>query len=859
MTSLVDALNEWIAARPLWQQTVIGQLASGIEFAPDDYRRIAEMLIEATADNDGSTTPPRIEPAEIRDQRVRLASIEVIGGVNALVPQQILDFGPTGLTVVYGDNAAGKSGFARILKHAIQARGGVEVLSDVFSEQQNQIPMATVTATVATNPSQDFAWTDDTSSLTHVQFYDSVRGSNYVSNKSEVTYRPHELSFLESLIGVCDGVAAQLNQMLQRNSQPFIERPNVSSKGKAAKFIETFSAATTDEEIEQACATPDDIADTLMESRKAKARIEAADLGVDKQILERAASACEHLANHFSQLWKDIGFLSIVQIESACQHAVEMEVVARIAIGNELENQPLAGTGSDSWRLLWEAARDFSNRHAYPAHSFPHVGANARCVLCQQILNQDARLRFTSFEEAVAADVAQRAQEAETEASRLLANAEAIDVDPPLIVTAIHEIAQLDDTFAHDLQSQLDRFTDVKNSVSSRDFNDAFGRLAGYSLDRQLFELRHVTATYRKQAQGLDTIIYDEQLSVINSEILNLEDQIEMNKAREAMLREVRRLRLEKRIREVQRLTSTSQITNEATKLTRRFVTNQLQEQFVEEASALRIRRVALHDDGGKKGQMQTRPVLENTVHNHPLQRVLSDGEQNALGLARFFVDVYFDETKSSVVLDDPVSSLDHLRRDRVARRLAELARDRQVIIFTHDLAFIANLNKQADILNVPITKRKIVRTPADGLPGVVSTEHPWAAKGTSNRIKELKAELEQIKTDASGWDQKQYETRVRDWVGKLSETIERSIREVVGRVVDPTTTEVHPKMFRLFVKITDVDDQELKELHDEVAKLGRRHDKALIEHTQIPDIDRISELLKNFEAWWKRVRQYGG
>ena len=40
------------------------------------------------------------------------------------------------------------------------------------------------------------------------------------------------------------------------------------------------------------------------------------------------------------------------------------------------------------------------------------------------------------------------------------------------------------------------------------------------------------------------------------------------------------------------------------------------------------------------------------------------------------------------VIFDDPVSSLDHLRVGEVARRIADLASDHQVVVFTHDIFF---------------------------------------------------------------------------------------------------------------------------------------------------------------------------
>ena len=53
-------------------------------------------------------------------------------GVNALAEDQTLKFAP-GLTIVYGDNGAGKTGYIRILKQACRARGQEEILGNVVS------------------------------------------------------------------------------------------------------------------------------------------------------------------------------------------------------------------------------------------------------------------------------------------------------------------------------------------------------------------------------------------------------------------------------------------------------------------------------------------------------------------------------------------------------------------------------------------------------------------------------------------------------------------------------------------------------------------------------------------------------
>jgi hypothetical protein len=62
----------------------------------------------------------------------------------------------------------------------------------------------------------------------------------------------------------------------------------------------------------------------------------------------------------------------------------------------------LAGTGSEAWTGLWEAARRFSQEGAYPGQSFPVVEDGAHCVLCQQDLDHAAARRLRQFEAFVA-------------------------------------------------------------------------------------------------------------------------------------------------------------------------------------------------------------------------------------------------------------------------------------------------------------------------------------------------------------------------------------------------------------------------------------------------------------------------
>lgn len=78
-----------------------------------------------------------------------------------------------------------------------------------------------------------------------------------------------------------------------------------------------------------------------------------------------------------------------------------------MAAANTFDDEPLTGVGSDTWRRLWEAAREYSAAEPYPAQNFPVTVDGAHCVLCQQKLEEAAQNRLDRFNRYMA-DTTQR-------------------------------------------------------------------------------------------------------------------------------------------------------------------------------------------------------------------------------------------------------------------------------------------------------------------------------------------------------------------------------------------------------------------------------------------------------------------
>ena len=144
-------LDEIIAGRRT-QTLAAGSTAPDIcpaELTQDDIETILRMVREQ--EREDATTGSTAIHAGRRTRRRKWRN-RAVGGclgldqVNGFPSGRAFDLAPEGMTIFFGHNGAGKSGYARVFKNACNARHRVEVLPDAFGA-----------ATPARPPSADFA------------------------------------------------------------------------------------------------------------------------------------------------------------------------------------------------------------------------------------------------------------------------------------------------------------------------------------------------------------------------------------------------------------------------------------------------------------------------------------------------------------------------------------------------------------------------------------------------------------------------------------------------------------------------------------------------------------------------------
>lgn len=139
-----EEILAWAKGQPGWRQDALRRLLTK-PFAKADEDECLELLKAA---HNVVTSVLVLDPLDTKHLPVRsssatnlrLATLDAITNVNRLSKDAALSLSPDGVTLIYGDNGSGKSGFIRILKKAGRARDNESILPDVYSAGIAKLP-----------------------------------------------------------------------------------------------------------------------------------------------------------------------------------------------------------------------------------------------------------------------------------------------------------------------------------------------------------------------------------------------------------------------------------------------------------------------------------------------------------------------------------------------------------------------------------------------------------------------------------------------------------------------------------------------------------------------------------------------
>ncbi|MFL0503544.1 AAA family ATPase [Kocuria rhizophila] len=680
-----DLLSEWANSSDEWVRYIVRHVLTGAGPLSNDEAAGAYALFrqEKAFDKRELPTEGALATLESEDEAIEpliLTSIANVAGVNALVEGSRIE-PHAGLTILFGENGTGKTGYSRIFKALANSRTADVILNNIETTSPKQ-QSAEISYTLGST-TKTYTWTggQGIAPFTRMSIFDSPSVSFHVDDDLEYVYVPAALALFNYVITGIKSVQSSIDQAASElRSGQFGLLSRFTPSATVYPLLETLDATTDLELLKSFLDTGEDLDTRVAQLRRTVAALETDAISAEikiqqrvERVLTQASNAARSLADFNTDAYNR---------EIQALHGLQEDYGAFRDSLFEAANLP--ASPDDTWSAFVTAGK------AYEAH-LVELGVHDidRCLYCRQPLDDAARAlvnKYSEFlEDKITADIT-------ASKGRLQ------EVAEPILSLEVSEAA----TFASeynatedkpDYHLELDRTLLSVATVAEK-------LKTGASIDSTLTESATSDAAALKAALTSTTSALKEQreqaanrnetLVAKRRDLVELEAAAELGKSWPLIESQVRDAR------EADQLTLQAKImpgllrtvTSLAKTASDQLINKSFDALFTEECAALRAPTLDI-EFVGRQGLAKRRKVLTG---KHKPSAVLSEGEQKVLAMADFLAEARLAGITAPVIFDDPVSSLDHRRINEVAERVTLLAETVQVIVFTHDIFFASTL-----------------------------------------------------------------------------------------------------------------------------------------------------------------------
>lgn len=843
MSNISEAVLSWLHDQPLWQQQLARLLATKASLS--DYE-IDELLASLESGRGRSLQPICGEdiPGTTKATRRTLKAYGNLQNVGLVEEDQVLSFEST-LTVVYGDNAAGKSSYSRGLKLLSRSvTNDVTILPDAYGAREAQLsssfgepsamieidgPGGTRAERVKLIPSNR-AW------LPELIAFDAATAEEMVNSRNELQYIPEPLRLLARLAAVQDSVRGRLSQQI---TDKRAERP-ASGDMPAGTMVERALAALTgtssDPDLAKLAAWDDAAEARYTAVTNLLAAASSSTASADAVAARTQADQAQELSSSMQSL---AGLCTAEHAETLRGYAVKAQITQdALRIATDAATDLPSYLDSEPWKLLWHAARAFATGQA---RAFPPA-VGEPCPLCQEPLSVEKADLLEHFDEHIRGQLSGDAEAAMTQLRQSLS-----DVDPGRVHACRTPLLTALGASNPELATQITAALDALAShfelltAAPAGAHPAEGSVLNLTT-ACLAALDAWAKSRRDHAAGLLKSLEGTGLPALRVELAELQARRVLAARLEDFLGWQRTLVLVNALERKRSALATNRITAAIRTLGDEHTSEALKSRLVSETSALHCQQLPVSLDWRTAVGASTVQLVLDGTQQARISQIASDGERRALALAFFLAEAQLSDP-SVVVLDDPVSSLDLERREVIVDRLVDEAQNRQIVVFSHDLPFVVDLLSRAEAVGVPVKTQTVWRLGAKSV-GRVQPDLPFRGMTLKQRIGVLTDRVSRWDSQDAPGSLDEAWRRVEGFYADLRLAWERAVEErVLKGVLLRHERAVHSQKLK---KVTITDD-----IVEQVEQGMTRasffvHDAPRMSGVQLPD---RSQLAKDLEA----------
>ncbi len=784
--SIIDSIITWANTElPDWQRDAVRRLLTQDSLTSEDHEYLYNLcrqghgLLEVATELPVPSTVKKEEILGTSDtsQAIILKKIQGIKNVNAIPDNSELSFANEGLTVIYGENGAGKSGYARILKRACFARHDSDIIHrNIFT------PNITGSAKAVFKLGLDseekiFQWIDGQQRqavLANICVFDSKCARVIIDEKNEASYLPYGADIFQKLVAIVQEFKTKLEKEKPSPLKPEIsDLPEIT---KAGAFFKDLNANTKDEDLLQWFQYSQQDDDTHNQMNINYAKAQAGDTTRQIRSLENINIRFKTFKDQFIEY---VGLVSTESVNSINQLIESRNTLQKaFDIASQKPEGPLPGIATNEWQALYLAAKDYSTKQAYPSEEFPATGEGKKCVLCMQFLSEDANNRLNKFHEYMENSAKKSLDDTTKKLAEAIDRVKNTDFEKFCKTDykdVLDEIENRNNGFNKNIDETVSMFVDIREAMIKAESDKASYSGDGHNFDFSVIEnFPEVISSEIKKHQQNSNPLGLEKLKTELAELKARKQFAENKETITAYINSLRKLSLyENTIRNL----NTKSITDKGSSLIKDALTPQLITALSNELKSLGVSYLPLNlKHSGSAGKNLHQIKIDGVVNTDvKLTEILSEGEQKVIAIAGFLAELNLQDKPAPIVFDDPVSSLDHKFSEKIAMRLVVESAKRQVVIFTHDISFLLDLQEKSEAQGQSCYCINVCRE--GNATGITRGEESWHAMPVNKRLNFIDQGITKIASLHQA-NQQEYNQQAGVLYSYLRETWEAAIEE---------------------------------------------------------------------------------
>ncbi|MGF1758758.1 AAA family ATPase [Photobacterium sagamiensis] len=832
--------------RPVWWRHAVRLALEKTKLTIDDYNvliNIALMqsgLAPKTPEYETYKKPITPMGNQSKNESVILESISDVVNIGALQPNQVLNFSSDGITVIYGDNGSGKSSYTRVLKNACLTRGDKPVvIGNAFNGCKDE-PSATLNISVS-GVKDSVKWTRNikgNNNLKSIRVFDDSSAQHYINKEDNLDFNLSGMHLLDELIKACKYVKIEI----EKYKYPIVSLPIVDfpTKNKVSDFYNSVNSKTKLNEFKKSFYFD---ADALKTKKELLAELTSKSPEKLKQHFSHQHSLLKPLFEELTRLTRLLNDDAVLQIKNLSDEYKTAEFALNQITKSTFDNLPYNEIGTQTWKSMWDSAMIFiqSSGNQTPLKN------GDTCPLCLQGIGNESALKLEHFYKFLSGDVQKKHDASHKKLNSFINPLKTLNINKESHQGVINNLASSQKIISDAFNDYFDNLNTRRINLTSKEPTYDFDKLDDRCviwLDKKIKSLIEKTAAVKDDnelrlliSKTTEEIALLESIKVIQPQFGVIENRINYL------------LHVEK-IDSLLKETNISSVTRLNSDISQSGFIGLLKEEFSEQLKKLGFKRYEIiAKTRGSSGQQMLKFEINSIGSN--LSTIASEGEQKCIALAGFLAELKVDDRNSSVIFDDPINSLDHHWRRKFSERIVEESKTRQIIVFSHDLAFLKMLEESSD--------KNIALHAVDRMGknvGVCSDNPPWDATKTEKRIGLLKQDLVKIQKNFRLNNMEEVRENIRTFYSKKRETWERLVEEwLIFGIVERFGRDVQTTKNHHLLDTTEEDIQTIKEGMDTCCKYLGGHDKSGGLGIEYPDADEIQEDLDKLEKQFKLLK----